>query len=381
MVETSFFYEILKKYGLSFFSGVPDSLLKDLCAYIQDNSGRHEHVVAANEGNAVGIATGYYLGTGNPAVVYMQNSGIGNAINPLLSLADKSVYSIPMLLIIGWRGQPGIKDEPQHLKQGKITCDLLRSMDMPYIVLSSDKRFFKKQLKDLICLMKKENRPVCCVVPKGIFKKYNNKKEIKISCGLSREEAIEIIISAIGKNDVIVSTTGKASREVYELKEKTKVKSKNYFLTVGSMGHASQIALGLSLAQKGKRIYCLDGDGALLMHAGGMATIAEQKPKNLVHILLNNNIHDSVGGQKLANTAVDYQKLAKSFGYNEIFLVKTKNELLECMNMVKKGKGPIFLQICINNFARKDLIRPTQMLSDLKFKFMNFLGTNDAKRI
>ena len=373
MIEPKFFCDVLNKQGLSFYTGVPDSLLKSFCAYITDNSDEGKHVITGNEGSAIGLSVGHYLGTNSPGVVYMQNSGLGNAINPLLSLADKSVYSVPMLLIIGWRGQPNIKDEPQHFKQGKVTCKLLESIDLPYEILSSQKSNAKQQVEKLVRIMKKESKPVALLVQKGTFEGYKLEKKEADSCNLSREEAIQVIVDAASNNDVFVSTTGKASRELYEYREEKGKSHKNDFLTVGSMGHASQIALGLSLAQKNKKIYCLDGDGALLMHAGSMATIGAQKPENFIHILLNNNVHDSVGAQDITNISVDYLKLALSFNYFKALMVSNKCELVKQMKKIKLEKGPIFLQVMINTMSRKDLGRPSQDIKQAKIKFMKFL--------
>lgn len=375
MIEVSDFYKEMIYRNIDFFSGVPDSLLKSFCAYIKDNVSNEKNIVAANEGNAIALASGYYLATGNIGLVYMQNSGLGNSINPLISLADKLVYSIPMLLVIGWRGEPGTKDEPQHKKQGIVTTTLLETLKIPYEILSedTDNEEMKFKVNRAYQYMKENSEPYALVIKKGTFKEYNLQKNDITDFQLTRESAIEIIMKKMKENSIIVSTTGMASREVFELRTKYGQGHDKDFLTVGSMGHASQIALGISLNRKNKEVYCIDGDGALIMHLGGMAIIGNQAPKNFKHILINNGAHDSVGGQETVGLNLDIISIAKACGYKECYSCNSKKELETYAEKIENMDGPILLEVKVKKGARKDLGRPTTTPINNKEIFMAYL--------
>lgn len=375
MIEVKEFYGELLNNNIDFFTGVPDSLLKSFCAYIKDNVNSEKNIIAANEGNAIGLATGYYLSTGKIGLVYMQNSGIGNAVNPLASLSDKLVYSIPMLLVIGWRGEPGKKDEPQHKKQGLITTELLDVMKIPYEILDSgiSTSDMKLKIKNAYRYMKENSEPYALVIKNGVFNDYSIKNNFEISFSLTREEAIEYILSNIHEDSAIISTTGMASRELFELRAKRGENHNKDFLTVGSMGHASQIALGIALSNKKKDIYCIDGDGAALMHLGGLAIIGNQACKNFRHILINNGAHDSVGGQETVGLKIDMLSIAKACGYKECYSCSTKEEIDMHLKELSKVEGTTLLEIKVKKGARKDLGRPTNTPIENKDAFMNFL--------
>ncbi|NHZ86544.1 MAG: phosphonopyruvate decarboxylase, partial [Planctomycetia bacterium] len=279
------FFKLLVNNNVEFFTGVPDSLLKQLCLCIDDNVSKDKHIIAANEGNAIALATGFHLGTGDIALVYMQNSGLGNAVNPLLSLADPEVYSIPMLILIGWRGEPGVKDEPQHVKQGKIQLRLLDSINLHHDIISADDTKWEQKIIKGINTAITKNCPYAIIIKKGTFDKYNVVENKIKSELMTREEALEILLRNIPNDAVIVSTTGKTSREIFEIREKNNEPHFKDFLTVGSMGHCSSIALGIALAQPERKVICIDGDGAFLMHMGGLATIGKSQPSNFYHIL------------------------------------------------------------------------------------------------
>ena len=315
MIEVNKFVGCLREAGMEFFTGVPDSLLKSFCAYVTDTCGEN-HVIAANEGGAVGLAAGHYLATGKPALVYMQNSGQGNAVNPLCSLADPDVYSIPMLLLVGWRGEPGVKDEPQHLKQGKVTISLFETLGIPTEVLSDDETATLELTRKMVERAKAESRPVALVVRKGQFAEYKLQNKKPDIADLPREQAIEGVLKSLPKDAVVVSTTGMISREVYETRERLGQGHARDFLTVGSMGHASMIALGIARAQPGRKVYCLDGDGASIMQMGNMAIVGQSGCGNLTHIVFNNAAHDSVGGQPTVGGEIDFEKIAEELGYN-----------------------------------------------------------------
>lgn len=375
MIDVKGFYNELLNNEIDFFTGVPDSLLKSFCAYIKDNVSNEKNIISANEGNAIGLASGYYLATKKIGLVYMQNSGIGNALNPLASLADKLVYSIPILLVVGWRGEPDKKDEPQHKKQGLITTQTFDMLGIKYEILdeATNNDEMKLKLKKAYIYMKEKNEPYALIIKKNTFNEYKLKNNINSDFEMTREEAIEILISNMKENSAIVSTTGMASRELYELREKYNQNHNKDFLTVGSMGHASQIALGIALSKKDKDIYCIDGDGALLMHLGGLAIIGNQKPNNFKHILINNGAHDSVGGQETVGFKIDTLAIAKACGYKEYYSCESRIELLKLSEKIKNMQESVFLEIKVKKGARKDLGRPTTTPIENKEAFMKFL--------
>jgi phosphonopyruvate decarboxylase len=375
VIDVDYFFSSLKNSGVDFFTGVPDSLLKDICAYITDNTDADNHIIAANEGNAISLGIGYHLATKKTPLIYLQNSGLGNAINPILSLADQDVYSIPMILLIGWRGEPRVKDEPQHLKQGKVTTDLLDAMKIPYEILSSELNsheadlVVKKMVKNSIDL----NAPCALLVKKATFNSYQLRFEKKFQRELYREEVIDTIVKEVKADDILVSTTGVASRELFEIREKKSQGHNKDFLTVGGMGHASQIALGISLFKKNRMVYCIDGDGALLMHMGALAINANNAGGNFNHIVINNSAHDSVGGQPTVGDKVDITGLAISSGYLWAKKVTTKEKLIKLINQMKDIKGPALLEVQVKKGFRRDLGRPTISPLDNKYSFMEFL--------
>ena len=356
-----------------FFTGVPDSQLKALCDELMEKYGTgKQHHIVANEGNAVALAAGYHLASGKVPMVYLQNSGEGNAMNPLVSLASERVYGIPLLLVIGYRGEPGVKDEPQHLFQGEITLDFLKLLQIPYFVLEKESK--EEDLKNALEGFAKEfqkGRQVAIVVKKGALEKehgyhYSN------AYNFSREDAIRCIVDYTGDSP-IVSTTGKASRELYEIREERGEDHSRDFLTVGSMGHASSIALGIALEKENERVVCLDGDGALLMHMGAMAVLGASGQKNILHILLNNEAHETVGGQPTVSPNVDYGSVAKACGYNKSYLVRNQKNLERVLLESAKEEGPIFLEVRCAMHSRENLGRPKESPKENKELFMKKL--------
>ena len=358
MIQPKDFIEKLRAGGVEFFAGVPDSLLKNLCAYITDNVARANNIIAANEGGAVALAAGYHLATGKTGCVYMQNSGEGNAVNPLLSLMDADVYKMPLLLVIGWRGEPGVHDEPQHVKQGKVTLSLLETMGIPYAVLDDS---WEKQVAEALQSIQETNGIFALIVRKGTFEDYKLQKQEKAEWELGREEAIQIVVDKLREDDIVVSTTGMISRELFEYREAKEQGHAHDFLTVGSMGHASQIALGIALQKPNRRVIVFDGDGALLMHMGGMAIIGDYNPKNFVHIVFNNGAHDSVGGQPTVGQKIDMETIAKAVGYTDVVSVDNEMALCCAMNHVNNAdvEGTSFINVNVRKGNRKDLGRPT----------------------
>lgn len=373
MIKPETFYNELIQHGTDFFTGVPDSLLKNFCAYITDNAPEEKHIIAANEGNATGLAAGYHFATGKVPLIYMQNSGLGNVVNPILSLADPDVYSIPCILVIGWRGEPGVHDEPQHVKQGKVTCALLDAMQIPYVILTNDESDLHNQIEKCFDYVRKNNAPYAFVVKKGTFDDYKLKNNIAVNAEMTREEALENIMLSAPQNAAFVSTTGMASRELFELRVKHGQGHEKDFLTVGSMGHASQIALSIALQKKERKVYCIDGDGAALMHLGGMAIIASRNPNNYVHIVLNNNAHDSVGGQPTVGGKISLTGIAESCGYKKVYKAETAQELEDVLKAARENKELTFIEVKVKKGARKDLGRPTTTPIENKNAFMEFL--------
>ena len=374
MVDCKIVYETCLARGINFFAGVPDSLLQDFCSYTAEHAAAGSHFVAANEGGAVALAAGFYLATGRPALVYMQNSGQGNAANPLISLADPDVYGIPMILVIGWRGEPGIHDEPQHLKQGKITFSLLQTMGIPCACLPDDASGAVAALNTMIDRAVKDSCPAAIIVKKGSFEKYRSAHIYASPYPVSRESAIGKILHALPHNAVVVSTTGQISRELYELRIAREEGHDKDFLTVGSMGHASQIALGIAVSRPNRDVFCLDGDGAVLMHMGSLAITGQSGLGNFKHIVLNNGAHDSVGGQPTVGFAVDFPAIAKACGYRYADSACSADMIDSAVLQLQDARGPAFLEIKVASGARKDLGRPQTTPSENKIEFMKQLG-------
>jgi len=373
MIRPEFFIEKLRENGIDCFAGVPDSLLKNICAYITDHCDAKHNIITANEAAAVGLAAGHYLATGKPACVYMQNSGEGNIINPLASLTDPEVYNIPVLLLIGWRGRPGVHDEPQHVKQGKVTTGLLNVMGINFDVLSKDEDKAEKQIAKAIDAMKRKE-VYALVIEKDTFDAYVLQNVEKNDFTMSREEAIQTVAAALGEKDAIVSTTGMISRELFEYRTAMNQGHERDFLTVGSMGHASQIALGIALEKNDRRVWCFDGDGATIMHMGSMAIVAQKAPQNYIHVVFNNGAHDSVGGQPTVGLNIDLPRVARAVGYPHTYSVSTKDDLKDILNEIQKQDGLSLLEIKVKKGNRKDLGRPTTTPIENKEALMDFLS-------
>jgi phosphonopyruvate decarboxylase len=371
MLDPKTFLDTLKRNGVTFTTGVPDSLLKNFCACISDDG---EDIIAANEGSSISLGIGHHLATGGIPLVYMQNSGFGNTMNPLLSLADKEVYAIPMLLMIGWRGEPGVKDEPQHVKQGRVSEALLEAMEIPYEILSDNQELAEKQVQHAFSVMKSDSAPFALLVKKGTFDKYTQRTKDAPSNYMNREAAIEKILSKMSDEDVVVSTTGKSSREVFEIRVKQGSGHSRDFLTVGGMGHASQIALGIALSRPDRTVYCLDGDGAMIMHMGSAAIIGTQDVKNFKHIMVNNGCHESVGGQPTVGFEIDFLKIAEACGYNATYLAENSDQIDEVWGTFSSSDGPVFMEVRTSKESRDDLGRPTSTPQQNKEAYMQNLS-------
>lgn len=372
-MQVSNFLDNISDLGISNIVGVPDSLLKSLCDYLQqDKSARYHHYVGANEGACVGLAAGIYLGSKEPVCVYMQNSGIGNTVNPVASLIHRDVYEIPMLFVIGYRGEPGVKDEPQHVFQGKITISLMDVMDIHYKIIN--KNTSEQELNkvfDEASSTLNMNHPFAIIIEKDTFDavpSFNNQNKYT----LVREDAIKTILNNIDRKDIVVSTTGKISREVYESSDELFNDHQQAFLTVGSMGHASMIATGLAIKKPRKNVYCLDGDGAALMHLGSLSCIASMQPNNLIHIILNNHAHESVGGMPTCNMDISFAKVSNALDYPHSYTACNESELIKALTDAKKTNQLCLIEVFVKNGARSDLGRPKESPIENKEQFMRY---------
>lgn len=382
MISPAVFLNELHENEINYFVGVPDSLMKGLNYQIANSCSSDEHVITSNEGSAVALAIGYYGATEKLGAVYMQNSGLGNAYNPLVSLADPAIYGVPMILLIGWRGEIAdgsvqLKDEPQHIMQGQITLETVQTMGIPFEVIHGDSSNWKQQIRTLIARAKSEQRPVAAIFRKNTFNSVSLVSSAPYqSFDLGREDSIERVVDNSNPNDIFVASTGMIGRELFEIRKRRGQTHATDFLTVGGMGHASQIACSIASALPDRRVICLDGDGALLMHMGGMAECARQA--NLMHIILNNGAHDSVGGQPTAAFNIDLQKIAEGFGYSNIINATTALEIKSALDC--RPEGSMFLEIRCKRGNRKDLGRPDKAPKQNLTEFIQFLkgSNNDA---
>ena len=373
MISPQSFFEALTEAGVEFFAGVPDSLLKNFCAYVTDNAAENSHVIAANEGAAVGLAMGYHLATGKVPLVYLQNSGLGNTINPLTSLVDSEVYGIPLLLLIGWRGEPGVKDEPQHVKQGRVTLEMLASAEIPYTTIDGSQSDIASTIQQAVQSAQSSSCAHALVVSKGSFDSYQISEQLPDSFDWNREDAIKLIVDQLDARDIVVSTTGMASRELFEYRVEKQHGHERDFLTVGGMGHASQIALGIASQKPERRVVCIDGDGAALMHMGSLAINGMSGLKNFRHIIINNGVHDSVGGQPTVAFDIDLPEIAKACGYKTAASCSSATTVGPLLESLLESTGPSVLELKVNKGSRKDLGRPTSTPQENKLAFMQFV--------
>ena len=351
MIDVKILFLFLKKNKINFFTGVPDSVLKNFIYILESNKKKTEHIITANEGSAVALAAGHYLATKKPALVYMQNSGLGNAINPLISICHPKVYSIPLILMIGWRGSPKESDEPQHQLKGKITPTILKLLNIKFSVLNSFKDL--KKIKNLINYSKFKNNT--------LHLKTSFKNIYKLKNYLTREIVINELLSKIDKNTKIISTTGYTSRELFQIRKDKKYKNGKDFYMVGGMGHSSMMSLGYSLSSK-NQVICLDGDGSLIMHMGSLISTGLKSNSNYKHILLNNGSHESVGDQKIDSFKVDFNNISKAFGYKNYYFAKDNLSFNKNFKFFLKSKGPSFFEIYIRSKSTKNLSRPKNLI-------------------
>jgi len=378
MISCDEIFEVFRRNDLTFFTGVPDSTFKGWMTFLEEKHGKElTQIIAANECEATAIATGYHLSTGKVAVVYMQNSGLGKTVNPITSLCDPEVYSIPVVMMVGWRGEPGKKDEPQHKKMGRITIPLLETLEIPYRVLPDTIQEVAEVITEMRDIADRENTPVALIIRKGVIAPYDSEKtEVREShLEMDRENAIKTIVDNLDGSEAIVSTTGKTSRELFEYRIERNEKPMDFY-TVGGMGCAASIALGIALQKPEKEIFVFDGDGAVIMQMGSLATIGHYKPSNFNHILFDNRAHDSTGGQMTVSDTVDFEKVALSCGYRNVIAVSTRDTLKQAITKMKSLKGPKMLIVKIKKGARENLGRPTTTPIENKKNFMELLKGN-----
>jgi phosphonopyruvate decarboxylase len=372
-MRTEELWKMMDKEGLTFFTGVPDSTFKAWMSFLDDNNGKGlQNVIACNECEAVAIAAGYHLATGNVGVAYMQNAGEGKTVNPITSLADPEVYSIPMLLMIGWRGMPGMKDEPQHKKMGRVTLPLLETLEIQYRILPEELDRAEKVIAEMKETAMKSNAPVALVIKRGLIEAYSPNKKSESIYPMSREDAIKTIVDSFSGDEAVVSTTGKASRELFEHRVARGETPKDFY-TVGSMGCSASIALGVAMQKPDKKVYVFDGDGAVLMQMGTLSTIGHYKPTNLYHIVFDNNSYESTGGQPTVSDTVNFEKVALACGYSNAKTVESKSALDSAVTEMASAEGPYMLIVKVMKGARKDLGRPTSTPVENKKRFREAL--------
>jgi phosphonopyruvate decarboxylase len=355
-----------QKNNINFYTGVPDSVLKNFTILLDKERKNNNHIIAANEGLAVSLAIGYFLSSKKLALVYMQNSGLGNAINPLISVAHSKVYSIPLVILIGWRGAPKETDEPQHKLKGEITEDLLKLLGIKYIIFNSAKDL--KKINKLIKFSRKKNKVVAFLVKNNAINLKENYK-VKISnTGINRYQFIKQLLKNVKKNTRIISTTGFTSRELYQIRKEENIHNGKDFYMVGGMGHSSMVALGCSLKNK-SQVICIDGDGSLMMHMGSLISTGFKSSRNFKHILLNNYCHESVGGAQIDTDRINFEKIVKEFGYKKYFKIKNTNDVKRSISNFLSSVGPSFLEVIINTGTQKKLTRPKNLL-EIKKNFI-----------
>jgi phosphonopyruvate decarboxylase len=377
MISAKGFVKQFVKNGVTRFTGVPDSVLKPLCNYLSSNSGSFENTIVANEGSAIAVATGHFLSTGRPSLVYFQNSGLGNALNPLVSLTHPNVYGIPAILLIGWRGEPGVKDEPQHIEQGSITPRILESLGIPWFVLPTDDTSLPSFLSKVFESMRLAGGPVAILARPATFNDLEINECATTGFEFTREKAISAVVDSLPSRSVVVCTTGMASRELYEHRMATSGEINRDFLMVGAMGHASSVAHAIASIKRDLLVCCIDGDGALLMHMGAVAVIGMSKTSNLVHVLINNAAHDSVGGQPIAAENLDMLELALACGYRKAIRVNSAQEIERLLESKLLNDGPTFIDVKVSKGSRKDLGRPKTSPKQNKENFIKYMKKID----
>ncbi|MFX1375595.1 MAG: phosphonopyruvate decarboxylase [Promethearchaeota archaeon] len=373
MISSKDFIDLLISHDFTFFTGIPDSTFKDLMKYLSEEDTNLNNIIACNECEAIALASGYHLATNKIGTVYMQNSGLGKAVNPLTSLCDPEVYSIPILLMIGWRGEPEKKDAPQHKKMGRIMLSMLESLEIPYIILDPDLDYINSNLIKAKNYFNKQKGPFALIFRRNFFKEHKMKKSLSNDHSMSSNDAINLLMDNLDNEEIIISTTGYISRELFEYREKNKLNHNQSFYNIGAMGSASSIGLGIALQKPHKRVIIFDGDGAAIMQMGAFTTIGKNSPSNFVHIIFDNEAHESTGGQPTNSSIVEFTGIAAASNYRSTILIQTQEELMNSIDQIKNGNGPILIHIKINLSDNKVLKRPNKHPKEYKEEFMKHL--------
>lgn len=374
MISCEEFFKILNEHNLTFFTGIPDSTFKDLMKFLTDNQSENfENIIACNECEAIAIAAGYYLATNKIGVVYMQNSGFGKTINPLTSLCDPEIYSIPILLMIGWRGEPNKKDAPQHKKMGKITLPLLETLQIPYAILEPNAQKIEKEFNKALQYFDKKKGPFALIFRRNFFQNYKMKRVISNKYSLTTKEVIHLILNSLSKDEIIISNTGYISRLLFEYRESNEKDHYKSFYNIGSMGCTSSIGLGIALQKPQKRIIVFDGDGAAIMQMGAFSTIGKYSPTNFVHIIIDNEAHESTGSQPTNSSIIKFEDLAIASNYRWSIKIETKEQLLDSLDNIKNRDGPILILIKTKLHSALNLKRPNKLPKEYKEEFMKYL--------
>ncbi len=379
-IAAAHFVDQLAALGVRFVAGVPDTILCELAGRLGAPDSPLRHLVACNEGAAVAAAIGHHLASGAVAAVYLQNSGLGHAANPLASLAAPEVCSIPLLLLVGWRGELAddgtqLADEPQHRLQGRLTPAQLDLLGIAHETLGPADSDPAAALRRLLRLALRRQRPVALLLRRGTFAPAPaGSVGPPLAAGapqMSREQAIEACLRALPAGAATVATTGMASRELFDLRRRRGEPHDLDFLVVGAMGHASHVALGLCCADPGRPVLCLDGDGAALMHLGALASCAGAR--GLLHVVLNNGAHESVGCQPTSAPALRLAALARACGYARVATVRSAASLEAAVRDFLEGGQSGFIEAVCRVGHRADLGRPALAPREAARQFMRAL--------
>jgi len=362
MIDVRHFVDELIRQDANVFTGIPCSYLTPL---IHEVIARKEtrYVLASSEGDALAIASGIWL-AGGMGVVFCQNSGLGNMVNPLTSMNEP--FGIPALLLVTWRGKPGVKDEPQHKRMGEITPELLSLIGVEWELLPQEEGTALEVLKRACNFIRRVQRPYALVMSRSTF---TSDEDIAIPSSNypSRSEALAAFLDNVDAGAVVIATTGKTGRELFTLDDRC-----GHFYCVGSMGYASSVAHGIALGSK-RRVYLLDGDGAAIMHMGNLTSIGSSHPANLIHIVLDNGCYDSTGAQPTASTSVDFVALALAVGYAQAQSCRSQGDFVLALRSHLPGTGPRLLHVPIRMGSMSQLGRPTTTPYDVARRLRELL--------
>jgi phosphonopyruvate decarboxylase len=363
--------DVLVSCGVRFATGVPDSLLAPLCDQVDDRRSI-QHIIAASEGSALALGGGHYLATGQRPLIYMQNSGLPNAINPYLSMCHPSAYAIPSIWVIGWRGEPGVPDEPQHRAIGAATEGLLALLNVPVFMLRSGDA---DELDRLEAWMQDREQGTVAVLVSARAVDADRRAPRRLEARpLKRREVLEHLVTGLDEEDTIFAGIGHVGRELLAVRGGAPTEFAGDLLCVGGMGHASQFALGFALARPERRVWCLDGDGAFTMHMGACSWLTRHPEQRFIHVLFDNGVHASVGGQPVCGQAVDFGRIAGALGYQHIERVSTLPAAQAALDQARARRAPTFLWCMVDERSASGLPRPRLELAARRELFWSLHG-------